>query len=257
MKLLTSLAICAACSAPPQAPLSAASGPRGAILPVYRNLGAATPLTDARYAAQCGAGTGPFEVLRPTTSRDQAAAIRRAIDAAGVPRLVEEALAEAERRLPGPAVTICLYPGELTGGLPYLHGVGGVSLGLGHIKLFLHPAPGGLRRVPYAVAHEYFHEVERVEGAAAGPMDIVIREGKADYFLEYQKAPSPTFRADFMIGRNPAVTPWPGYRLGYEMVSSYLKDKRLAPSDWIPISAETFFDHFRANSRPARLPSGD
>ena len=61
--------------------------------------------------------------------------------------------------------------------------VGGVSLGGGRIKLLLHPKPGGLRRVTYTLAHEYHHEVERNLGPRGyGPIDIMIREGKADHF---------------------------------------------------------------------------
>lgn len=133
---------------------------------------------------------------------------------------------------------------QLTGGLPYLDGVGGVSLGGGRIKLVLHPQPGGLRRVAYTVAHEYHHEVDRRLGpGGCGPIDIMIREGKADHFattlypelrpphtealseaefkqswkalLDYDQrdVAASEFRADFMIGGNPRLLLWPGYSL--------------------------------------------
>src|SRR5262245_24670038 len=154
-----------------------------AIVPVYRDLLKPTPLVAAAYDGLCGAGVGPFQILRLDTPRQTATAIAQELDAADVVGIAERALARASTTLPGAVVTICLLPGELTGGLPYLGGVGGVSLGGGHIKLLLHPGPAQLNRIPYAVAHEYHHEVERNLGAGGnGPVDIIMREGKADYF---------------------------------------------------------------------------
>ena len=159
----------------------------------------------------------------------------------------------SSKTLPGATVNICLFMGELSRGLPYLDGVGGVAFGGGRIKLILHPKPNGLHRVPYTVAHEYHHEVERNLGPGGyGPIDIMIREGKADHFAISQypdlrpphtkplsdaelttslreledydraRASAAEFRRDFMIGKNTRVLMWPGYRLGYEMVESVL-----------------------------------
>src|SRR5262245_11992609 len=219
-----------------------------AVVPVYRDLLKATPFSESAYDGLCGAGAGPFEILRTAPSR-QAAALVRDLDAGEVINLAERALSRASTALPGATVTVCLFPGELSRGLPYLGGVGGVSLGAGHIKLVLHPGPGQLRRVSYTVTHEYHHEAERSLGPGGpGPIDILVREGKADYFavtmypelrpphtqplssaerhaawralLDHEQAQTPpaAFRSDFMIGTNPRVTPWPGYRLAYEMV---------------------------------------
>ena len=260
--------------------VAVARAPTTSVLPVYRDLLKPLPFTEATYYDRCGVGTGPLEILKADTPRAEAAAIVRALDAADVIGLAQRSLARAARILPGASVTVCLFPGELSRGLPYLDGVGGVSLGNGQIKLLLHPKPGGLRRVSYTVAHEYHHEVERNIGPRGnGPIDILIREGKADYFavglypdlrpphtkvlsdtefkdawrelLDYEQSQPPptTFRADFMIGKNPRVLAWPGYRLGYEMVEHYLRGKRLSATESIRIPARVFFDHFRQRRR--------
>ena len=155
----------------------------GVVLPVYRDLLKPAPFDEAIYADRCGWGAGPLELLRPDTDRATKALLVREIDAADVPAVAERALARAARTLPGATVNICLFMGELSRGLPYLDGVGGVAFGGGRIKLILHPKPKGLHRVPYTVAHEYHHEVEgRLGPGGYGPVDIMIREGKADHF---------------------------------------------------------------------------
>ena len=253
---------------------------RNTILPVYRDLLKPAPFTEATYYDRCGAGTGPLEVLRADTPRAEVEALVRDLDAADVVGLAQRSLDRAARILPGASVTICLFPGELSRGLPYLDGVGGIALGGGHIKLLLHPKPGGLRRVTYTVAHEYHHEVERNIGPSGyGPIDVLIREGKADYFavglypdlrpphtkplsdaefklawrelLDYEQSQPPpaTFRADFMVGRNPRVLPWPGYRLGYELVDHYMRGKQLTPTESIKVPSRVIFDYFRQHGR--------
>ena len=250
------------------------------VLPVYRDLLKPAPFLDATYYDRCGAGSGPVQILRADTPKDVAAAIVRDLDAGNVLQLAERSLARASRELPGATVTVCLFPGELAGGLPYLDGVGGVSLGNGRIKLLLHPKPGGLRRVTYTVAHEYHHEVERLLGPGGfDPIDIIVREGKADYFatglypelrpphtrplsvperrqswaalLEYQhrRAPPSEFRGDFMIGKNPRVLPWPGYRLGFEMVELYFRGRQLAPDAVLKTPARDIVEHYRRHQR--------
>lgn len=257
----------------------------GAVLPVYRDFLKPRPFVHAGLDDRCGVGTGPLQILKTETPKSEVVAIVSALDAANVQILAERSLALAARRLPGPAVTICLFPGELTGGLPYLGGVGGVSLGGGRINLLLHPRPGGLRRVAYTVAHEYHHEVERSVGPGGGtPIDIMIREGKADHFatalypelrpphtnplsdaefrsawsdfaeFDERNASPAEFRTRFMIGRDPRVLMWPGYRLGYEIVQLYFGGTALAPSDAIKVPARTIFEHYRRNGRPSRLP---
>jgi uncharacterized protein YjaZ len=227
---------------------------------------------------KCGYGSGPFEVLRTDTPAATAADISRKIDAARVSVVIEKALERATSALPGATVTICVYAGELSRGLPYLQGVGGVSLGGGNIKLFLHPGPDPtFGRVPYTVAHEYHHEVERLLGPPrGGAVATLVREGKADYFarslypsirpghtmplsatelaiawqrlLEYRRTPSPTFNADFMIdARGPTI--WPGYRLGYEMVETYFREHRMAPAESTKVSPEAIFEHFVQTAR--------
>jgi hypothetical protein len=118
----------------------------GIVLPVYRDLMKADPFEEGAYADRCGWGAGPLELLKPNTERATRASLVREVDAAGVPAMAERALARASKALPGATVNMCLFMGELSRGLPYLDGVGGVSLGGGRIKLILHPQPRGLHR---------------------------------------------------------------------------------------------------------------
>jgi uncharacterized protein YjaZ len=251
----------------------------GVVLPVYRDLIKERPFDEADYDGRCGAGAGPLELLKPTDRATRLQLVRE-LDAANVPAIAERALARAAAALPGATVNVCLFMGELSRGLPYLSGVGGVALGAGRIKLILHPQPKGLHKVPYTVAHEYHHEVERNLGPGGlAPIDIMIREGKADHFAvglypdlrpphtrplndaelaealrdldEYERSQaSPwTFRQDFMIGKNPRVLMWPGYRLGYEMVELYFRGKRVTPLDVVKTPAQVVREHYRKYGR--------
>lgn len=264
--------------------LIAAQVSAGVVLPVYRDLLQPRPFVDATYGARCGFGTGPTPILSANTTADDRAAIVRGLDAANVVQLAERSLARAAKVLPGATVTICLYPGDLAGALTYLDGVGGVSLGAGHIKLLLHPQPDGLRRVTYTVAHEYHHEVDRLQGPGGNdPLDIMLREGRADYFatslypelkpphtkplsaaelrqswtqlLDFQqrRALPNEFRAAFMIGSNPRVLVWPGYRLGYEMTELYFKAHPAAPQAAMRVSSQAIFDHYSRYGRITKL----
>jgi hypothetical protein len=252
----------------------------GVVLPVYRDLLKPTPLDEAAYAERCGRGGGPLELLRPDTDRATREQLVREIDAAGVPAMAERALARAAKTLPGATVNICLVMGELSRGLPYLDGVGGVAFGGGRIKLVLHPKPKGLHRVPYTVAHEYHHEVEQNLGSGGfGPIDIMIREGKADHFAisqypdlrpphtnplsdselstslleleNYERGhTSPSeFSRNFMIGKNTRVLMWPGYRLGYEMVESYFRGRTVTPAQVVKTPARVIYDAYRKQGR--------
>jgi uncharacterized protein YjaZ len=255
--------------------------PEPQIVLIYRDLlrgGDAVQRIATAYDATCGRSTGPFTVLRANTPAGEAASIAKAIDAAHVPMLIERALMRVRQALPGAEVTICAYPGENVDGLPYLGGVGGLALGSGRIKLFLHPAPKGLGRVEYTVAHEYHHEVERVRGPQPrfGPLNTVVREGKADVFAvslypqfrpphtqpltdaelrvawaqltAFEKDPT-GFGAGFMIGRFPDGTRWPGYRLGYEMVDAYVRARPQPVTSWISAPGSEIAEHFRHSER--------
>ena len=251
----------------------------GEVLPVYRDLLTVPSIDESVYARQCGYGAGPLELFRPADLPTRRAFVNE-IDAAHVVDRATQALARAATALPGARVTVCLFPGELSRGLPYLSGVGGVSLGGGAIKLILHPGPKGLHRVPYTVAHEYHHEVERNRGPAGlGPIDIMIREGKADYFAislypelrpphtqalapaqlaqalrdleayDRRQSPASVFRSEFMIGKDPRVLPWPGYRLGYEMVESYFRGRKTSPADVVTTPAHVIYEQFTRHRR--------
>jgi uncharacterized protein YjaZ len=256
------------------------AAPSNTVLPVYRDLLKPAPFDVANYGDRCGPSGGAVQILRPGTPRAEAIEIARGLDADDVQGLAERSLARAATALPGATVTICLFPGELSGGLPYLDGVGGVSFGDGRINLVLHPGPGGLRRVTYTVAHEYHHEVERrIAPGGYGPIDIMIREGKADYFAtqlypelrpphttrlsdaEFTRAwpellayeggsvTPAAFRSSFMIGRDFRALRWPGYRLGYEMVESYFRSKKIAPALRMSTPARDIYDEFRRRGR--------
>ena len=246
----------------------------GVVFPVYRDLLADRPFNEADYYDRCGAGAGPLELLKPADRATRTQLVHE-VDAAKVPAIAERALARAAAALPGATVSVCLFMGELSRGLPYLSGVGGVALGGGRIKVILHPQPKGRHKLPYTVAHEYHHEVEALLGPGGyGPIDIVIREGKADHFAvalypdlrpphthplsaaeltaaigalaEYERtqASPATVRRDFMIGANPRVLMWPGYRLGYEMVEHYFKGRKVTPLEVVKTPARVIYDAY-------------
>jgi uncharacterized protein YjaZ len=232
----------------------------------------------AAFDAQCGVNDGPFERLRLTTSRLKAADIARAIDDAGAPRVIEDAYARASAALAGPPVTICVYAGELSRGLPFLGGVGGLAVGGGRIRLFLHPTKERFAKLPYTVAHEYQHEVQRSIVPFSGPDDTLIREGKADHFavslypalrpphtnrlsdeemkvvwpasLEFRKGGVP--QADFMIAAGGPLPRWAGYRLAFEMVGSYLETFEGGPADFVKVPSSVIVDAFVSSPRARR-----
>jgi hypothetical protein len=251
----------------------------GVVVPVYRDLVNDRPFSEADYYDRCGAGAGPLELLKPTDLATRKHLVGE-IDAAKVPAVAERALARAAAALPGATVNVCLFMGELSRGLPYLSGVGGVALGGGRIKLILHPQPKGLHKVPYTVAHEYHHEVAYVLGPGGwDPIDIMIREGKADHFAvglypdlrpphtqplepadlknalveieSYQRTrpPAGVFQRDFMIGKNTRVLPWPGYRLGYEMVEQYFRGKKMSPVEAVTVPARQIYEAYLKTGR--------
>ena len=235
----------------------------------------------SKYDAECGLQTGPFELLRLTTTRDEAASIVREIDRTGVPRMIEQAFARAAAVLPGPSLTVCVYAGELSRGLPYLGGVGGIAIGGGTVKLFIHPTKENFAKVPYTVAHEYHHEVQRAIAPFRGPDDVVIREGKADHFavglypdlrpphtnqLSDQELANvwPAFlefreggmaQADFMISARGPLPVWAGYRLAFEMVGHHLATTgRTAPGELLRVPSSAIIDGFSRSTRILRFP---
>lgn len=245
------------------------STPAPRVVYAYRELLAGYAMQDRE--AGCMGANGPFQLLDRHTAPADAAQVARRLDAARVPELVNSGLRRASALLPGIAVSVCVFAGENAGALPYLGGVGGVSLGGGRIKLFLHPAPQQLRRVEYTVAHEYHHEAERVlrPNAYRDALDTLVREGKADHFavsllptmrpphtdpltpgdlaatwqrlVDMQQTGGPA-NSDFMIGRFPDGLRWPGYRLGYQMVSEFAESPRrsallLAQTEPVEIAA--------------------
>lgn len=235
----------------------------------------------SKYDGECGPQTGPFELLRLTTPGDQAASIVREIDRAGVPRMIDQAFARAAAALPGPPLTVCVYAGELSRGLPYLGGVGGIAIGGGTVKLFIHPTNERFAKVPYTVAHEYHHEVQRAAAPFRGPDDVVIREGKADHFavslypdlrpphtnpLSDQELANvwPAFlefregrmaQADFMIAAKGPLPVWAGYRLAFEMVGHHLSTAgRTAPDELLKVPSAAIIDGFSRSPRIIGIP---
>ena len=55
-------------------------------------------------------------------------------------------------------------------------------MGSGRIHIYLHPTADRFAKLPYTVAHEYYHEVERIKAPALTTDDVLESEGKADYF---------------------------------------------------------------------------
>jgi hypothetical protein len=233
----------------------------------------------AAYDVDCTSRSGPFELLRLDTSREQAAAIVREIETLNVPAAIEQAFARASAALPGGAITACAYAGQLSRGLPHLDGVGGVALGGGTLKLILHPTRHRFAKVPYTLAHEYHHEVLRASGPFAGPDDVVVREGKADHFaiglypdlrpphtsrlsdeeltrvwpafLEFRR--SGTAQADFMVSARGPLPIWAGYRLAYEMVEQYATRTGADTRRLLTIPSAVIVEHFARSARVSSL----
>lgn len=232
-----------------------------------------------RFDAECGAAIGPHELLKPDTPADAAARIAGSIDEAKVPDSIAAAFARASSALPGGRLTVCIYAAELSRGLPYMGGVGGLSLGGGRIKLFLHPTKERFARVPYTIAHEYHHEVHRMAMAVIDAADVVVQEGKADHFavglyphlrpphttplsdeefalvwpafLSYEHDRPADFSDRFMIARAGTLPRWAGYRLAFEMVGHYLGASPRKPADWLTIPTKVIVDAFKKSPRVA------
>ena len=237
----------------------------------------------AAHDTECGTSIGPHELLKPETPPDVAAAIAQSIDAANVPDVIETAFARAAAVLPGGRLTVCIYAAELSRGLPFMGGVGGLSLGNGRVKLFLHPTKEKFARVPYTIAHEYHHEVLRTAVAVTTGVDVVVQEGKADHFavglyphlrpphtaalsdqefvtvwrtfLEYEHSRPPDFSDRFMIARTGTLPRWAGYRLAYEIVGHYLGASPGKPADWLTAPAGTIVNAFKTSPRVTALIS--
>jgi hypothetical protein len=226
----------------------------------------------------CGPVAGLFELLRPNTSHKVAAAIVSRIDEGDLPRVIEDAFAHVSALLPGPAITICVYAAELSRGLPYLGGVGGISMGGGRIHIFLHPTKERFAKVPYTVAHEYYHEIERSLMPPRTPDDILVSEGKADHFAfklypqlrpphttpltnselvttwsafhAYRRTDRATFRTEFMIAPPAGKLPlWAGYKLAFEMVGHYVEATGSGPSEWLHMQPQNIIDSFATSPR--------
>ncbi len=238
------------------------------------------------YAAECGASTGPFQLLGPGASPFEAITVAQQIEAAGVVSLASAALKTAVVALPstGP-LTVRLYAGALDGALFHLGGTGGVALGSGRIKLFLYPTVNGFARVRYSVAHEYHHEALRrlVSSAfSSGTLDAMIAEGKADYFAttlhpalrpkhtlalsdeellrvwrafeQMRHDDVPSFRSRFMIAAQSDLPLWAGYRLGYEIVEACVGEQQRRPaSGWLGVDPRTCLERFRTGRRGRSL----
>jgi uncharacterized protein YjaZ len=229
------------------------------------------------HADACDGAMGSFTRLPPDTFPGEALDIVRRIEEGRVRELVESGLKRASAALPGAEGTIvCIQPVALNSAIEHMRGVGGVSLG-GRIKIFVHPTIAGFARVEYTAAHEYHHEVARMHlepGWSHNPLESMIAEGKADAFAvrlfptlcpphtdpltgeERQRtweafqqqlaAPTDAFREDVMFGLGEGLPRWAGYRLGFEMVNSYLETHPdLDVRAWTLLPAREFLDAFR------------
>jgi uncharacterized protein YjaZ len=110
----------------------------------------------------------------------------RGSDVAGV---IEGALKDSSRKLPGPDTTICIFiSDDRRATMAYEEGGAalGVTAGAGKILLFVSPEGDWREWTAYSIAHEYHHSVwtER-HLAEAQPLelaDYLIFEGRADSF---------------------------------------------------------------------------
>ena len=235
------------------------------------------------HADACAGAMGSYSHLPPDTYPGEALDIVRRIEEGHVRELIESGLKRASAVLPGAEeTTVCVQAVALNRPMEYMRGVGGVSLG-GRIKIFVHPTIAGFARVEYTAAHEYHHEVMRThlpQGWSYDPLEAIIAEGKADAFAvslfptlrpphtdplspdekrltwaAFQRqlsTPSDRFREDFMFGLAEGLPRWAGYRLGFEMVTTYLESHRdLSAQKWTLLSAREFLE---AYSRHAAKP---
>jgi uncharacterized protein YjaZ len=228
------------------------------------------------HADACAGPMGSFVELPSDIVAGDALNLVQRIEEQGARELVESGLRRAAAALPGAEQTsVCIQAVALNRAIEQMHGVGGVSLG-GRIKIFVHPTIGGLARVEYTIAHEYHHEVARAHleaGWSRDPLEAMIAEGKADAFAvrlfprlrpphtdpldaaeklrvweAFQKqlaAPTDTFREDFMFGIAEGMPRWAGYRLGFEMVNTYLEahpDSNVQA--WTLLPAREFLDAY-------------
>jgi len=227
----------------------------------------------AESGAVCGATTPLFDLLRLETPRKTALALVSQLDEARIPEVIGQAFARAAAALPGTPITVCVYLVELTKGIPYLAGVGGTSMGAGRIHIYLHPTADRFAKLPYTVAHEYYHEVERIKAPPLTPDDVLVSEGKADYFAtqlypqvrpphtvpgtgelrvawqafaRYRRMDRAAFRSAFMIAAPPSELPlWAGYKLGFEVAKQYLSAMRGNPETWATIPSAEMIARFR------------
>jgi len=228
------------------------------------------------HAEACAGTMGPFTALPPDTFPGEALDIVRRIEDGRVRELVAAGLKRASAALPGAErTTVCIQAVALNSAIEHMRGVSGVSLG-GRIKIFVHPTIAGFARVEYIAAHEYHHEVARMRlppGWSRDPLEAIVAEGKADAFavrlfprlspphtdpltgdekrrvwaMFQQQLATPTgsFRDDFMFGGAEGMPQWAGYRLGFEMVNSYLQaHPDLSIQTWTMLPAREFLDAF-------------
>jgi uncharacterized protein YjaZ len=227
-------------------------------------------------ADACAGTMGPFAALPADTFPAEALDIVRRIEEGRVRELVESGLRQAAAALPGAErTTVCIQAVAQNRAIEQMRGVSGVSLG-GRIKIFVHPTIAGFARVEYTAAHEYHHEVARLRlpsGWSRDPLEAIVAEGKADAFAvrlfprlspphtdpltsdekqrvwrafqQQLETPTESFRDDIMFGRAEGMPQWAGYRLGFEMVNSYLQaHPGLSVKSWTAVPAREFLDAF-------------
>ena len=232
-------------------------------------------------AEACAGTMGPFAALPADTFPGDALDIVQRIEDGRVRELVASGLKQAAAALPGAErTTVCIQAVALNRAIEQMRGVSGVSLG-GRIKIFVHPTIAGFARVEYTAAHEYHHEVARLRlpaGWSRDPLEAIVAEGKADAFavrlfprlapphtdplsgdekrrvwaMFQQQLATPTnsFRDDFMFGGAEGMPQWAGYRLGFEIVNSYLQaHPGLSVQDWTLLPAREFVEAFSRTRR--------
>jgi uncharacterized protein YjaZ len=235
------------------------------------------------HAEACAGTMGPFAALPPDTFPGEALDIVQRIEDGRVRELVASGLKRAAAALPGAErTTVCIQAVALNSAIEHMRGVSGVSLG-GRIKIFVHPTIAGFARVEYTAAHEYHHEVARMHlppGWSRDPLEAIVAEGKADAFavrlfprlapphtdpltgdekrrvwalFQQQLAvPTESFRDDIMFGGAEGMPQWAGYRLGFEMVNSYLQTHPdLSVQAWTVLPAREFLEAFSRTNRIA------
>ena len=218
----------------------------------------------------------PFD-LDPKVLADEVERLRDS----GVEEVVEEALYRASALLPGPDITVCIYPADPASPFTRQRGVGGYAVDSRRIVLIINPVGDWLYLVPFTVAHEYHHAVWMAccfTGWGNSGVFNLVFEGRADSFAHlvypyatpwtnvltpeeeliqwqaiqpYLRRTNYNFRRHVMIGDGEDVPLWTGYAIGFHIVQAYLRaHPEVSIEEWTAMDPEVILTESGYDGRP-------